>query len=299
MKRSFIATAAAAALLVVGSSLLHAQPEQKDLRVLGAPHAERPAKPVTFLGVETRPVGATLTEQLGLPNGVGLVVQNIVPDSPAAGILKQHDILTKLNDQVLIETRQLAVLVRGYKEGDEITLTYVRGGKEATAKVKLTKRELPQAFFRTFPHPINQRFFRGRMVPGEGDQLLRNLAPAAGERGQSIRIIRKGSTGVAEATAVAPENSQLMFSDDEGSFAVSMKDGVKNLVAKNAKGETIFDGPVSTPEQIEALPKPVRERFEQMEKLDTVSFTEVPHLSVSTHFDGDSEDSVFPPSNPI
>src|SRR4051812_24857060 len=71
---------------------------------------------VSFLGVTTVPVSPTLTEQLGLPKGIGLVVTAVVPDSPAAGILKSHDILTKLNDQLLIETHQLAVLVRSFKE---------------------------------------------------------------------------------------------------------------------------------------------------------------------------------------
>ena len=99
---------------------------------------------MTFLGVETAPVSPTLTEQLSLPKGVGLVVRSVVPDSPAANSLKPHDILTKLNDQLLIETRQLAVLVQSYKEGDEVTLTYVRGGKESTVKVKLTKRDMPR-----------------------------------------------------------------------------------------------------------------------------------------------------------
>src|ERR1043166_5888499 len=79
-------------------------------------HDERPREKVSFLGVTTSPVSSTLTEQLGLQKGIGLVVTGVVSDSPAAGVLKAHDILLKLNDQLLIETHQLAVLVRSFKE---------------------------------------------------------------------------------------------------------------------------------------------------------------------------------------
>ena len=71
-------------------------------------------------------------------------MNHIAPGSPSAGALKPHDILLKLDDQILIEQRQLAVLVRGHKEGDEITLTYLRAGKQATAKVKLAKHDVPK-----------------------------------------------------------------------------------------------------------------------------------------------------------
>src|SRR5476651_1245031 len=113
---------------------------------------EGPKGPVTFLGVETAPASRTLTEQLGLAPDTGLVVNTVAPDSPAAAVLKPHDILVKLDDQKLIETRQLAVLVRGHKEGDEVALTYIRGGKEATAKVKLAKHDMPEMGNMHFQH---------------------------------------------------------------------------------------------------------------------------------------------------
>ncbi len=58
-------------------------------------------------------------------------MRNVVPDSPAAATLKKNDVLTKLDDQLLIEQRQLSVLIRNHKDGDEVTLTYIRGGKES------------------------------------------------------------------------------------------------------------------------------------------------------------------------
>src|SRR4051812_19875934 len=82
--------------------------QRKEIRVITAPGGERgPGAPrmihrmgepgemetVTFLGVETGPVSATLAAQLGLTEGSGLVVNHLTPDGPAKDVLKQHDIL--------------------------------------------------------------------------------------------------------------------------------------------------------------------------------------------------------------
>ena len=99
---------------------------------------------VAFLGVETMPVDRTVAAQLGLPRDTGLVVRRVAEGSPAASLLQEHDILTKLDDQILIDMHQLSVLVRSHKAGDEVKLTYVRAGKEATTKAKLGEREVPK-----------------------------------------------------------------------------------------------------------------------------------------------------------
>jgi serine protease Do len=113
----------------------------------GAP--QRPEKapkvPVTFLGVETSPVPPVVCEQLALAKGFGLVVDYVVPDSPAAAAgVQQNDILKLLNDQILTEPDQLSKLVRSYSEGTNVTLTVLRKGQEQKITVKLTKKDLPQ-----------------------------------------------------------------------------------------------------------------------------------------------------------
>ena len=47
-------------------------------------HDDGPKEPVTFLGVETSDVPRVLSEQMGLPRGFGVVVDFVVPESPAA-----------------------------------------------------------------------------------------------------------------------------------------------------------------------------------------------------------------------
>ena len=109
------------------------------------PTGERPdLEAVGFLGVEVAPADPATRAQLSLPRDTGLVVLGVAPGSPAAGVLEEHDILLKLDDQVLIDVRQLAVLVRNHREGDEVALSYVRAGHRLTAQLKVGRQLVPK-----------------------------------------------------------------------------------------------------------------------------------------------------------
>jgi membrane-associated protease RseP (regulator of RpoE activity) len=98
--------------------------------------------PVTFLGVSATPPPRELAAHLPIPEDTGLVVEGIVPDSPAAKAgLQQSDVLTKLDDQILIHPRQLSVLVANHKEGETVKLSYIRKGEAKEAAVVLGERE--------------------------------------------------------------------------------------------------------------------------------------------------------------
>ncbi len=71
---------------------------------------------------------------------------------------------------------------------------------------------------------------------------------------------------------VNPENSNMVFSDEKGSLELTIKDGKKNLVAKSAKGEQVFAGPIDTPEQRKVLPPEISERLEKLENMQEFSF---------------------------
>ena len=230
---------------------------------------------VAFLGVETTPVSATLSTQLGLPKGTGLIVAHVVPDSAATGVLQAHDILLKLDDQLLIDSRQFSVLIRNHAVGDAVTLTYVRAGKQATASVKLVKRDVPKsAFFRQLipgeapPPPLPGRELGSRE---ETDQVLGLVGP--GPHIQTRRFPGKpGPNAGFRVMKVNPGNSNMIFNDDHGTLELTIKDDQKSLVAKNEKGEKIYSGPVTTPDERKALPVDVRERLERIEGMHEFSF---------------------------
>jgi hypothetical protein len=63
-----------------------------------------------------------------------------------------------------------------------------------------------------------------------------------------------------------------VFSDDDGALELVTKDGAKSLIVKNDKGEQIFSGPVTTPEERQAMPAPMRERLEKLEGMHDITF---------------------------
>lgn len=267
--------------------------EQKEMRVITrterpGPGPRRPIPPgeketVAFLGVQAAPASRTVAVQLGLPAGSGLVVNHVVPDSPAAGVLEEHDILLKLDDQILIETRQLSVLIRQHKEGDEVTLTYLRGGKQATARVKLGRQEVPK-MTGWFEHAVP-----GGPLPGFGgapgpfrmmnpersreevDRVLSLIGRGPRVAPMRIEAERRVGPGM-RMLSVSPANSTLSYSDDDGSLELTIKDGVKSLVARDAQGEQLFAGPVNSPEERRKMPPPVRERLEKLEGMQNITF---------------------------
>jgi len=238
---------------------------------------EHEMETVPFLGVETVPVTPALTAQLGLPKDAGLVVRHVVAESPAAAVLQVHDILLKLDDQLLIDPRQFSVLVRNHKEGDEVELTYVRGGKQNTVKVKLGKHEAPKMAF-NFPDENFGYFVQHaadtRLPREEMDRELSLLDREHHDRAPmppGAMISGPDEPGFHSVT-VNTGNSNMVYTDEQGSLELTLKDGRKTLLAKDAKGAQLYSGPIDTPEQRKALPENVRERLDRLEGMQNFSF---------------------------
>lgn len=109
----------------------------------GQPGARKTEK-ATFLGVTTSPVPEVLRTHFNLPKDVALLVDFVRPDSPAdKAALKKHDILTKLDDQILVNFAQLRSLIRAKKPDQTVQLSLVREGKPLTVSVKLEEKQVP------------------------------------------------------------------------------------------------------------------------------------------------------------
>jgi len=240
---------------------------------------------VAFLGVETAPVSRTLAAQLGLGRDTGLVVIRISEKSPAADILKEDDVLTKLDDQILVNQQQLGVLVRSRKEGDEVKLTVMRGGKETTVKAQLGTHEVPKmAAAFSFPSgpggmswsmgTLPEGLARLRQMPGMGDDDARDVLRMIGRDHRNfmatpgVRIIRRGGKG---STILDLPNSNISYSDDDGSIEIKADDGKRELTVKDAQGKVTFQGPINTEKERTKLPPEVVKQLEKLDD-DTISF---------------------------
>jgi len=240
---------------------------------------------VTFLGVETAPVSRTLAAQLGLGRDTGLVVVRLSEKSPAADILKEDDVLTKLDDQILVNQQQLGVLVRSRKEGDEVKLTLVRGGKETTVKAKLATHEVPKmAAAFSFPGgpggmswsmgSLPEGLARLRQMPGMDDDHAKDVLRMIGREHRNfmttpgVRILRREGKG---STILDLPNSNISYSDDDGSIEIKADEGKRELTVKDAAGKVTFQGPFNTEEERKKLPPEVVKQLEKLDN-DTISF---------------------------
>ena len=265
-------------------------PESRRVFVLRG--SEKPEmETVAYLGVETSPVGPALSAQLGLAKDTGLLIRHVLPESPAAGILQTHDILLKIDDQVLIEPRQFSVLVRSHKAGEEITLIYVRVGKQVSARIKLGQHDVPKMSFFEFPvdGPVGMPGAGRQTLPPlrdrEVDHVLTLVEPDHNVPGRPRKIPFSGKRERGfHSSTVDINNSSMVFSDDEGSVELTSKGGKKILTAKNPKGEVIFSGPVDTTEQRAVLTDQVRQRLEKLENMEEFDFRPEENLRENVRF---------------
>jgi serine protease Do len=297
MKIKSIATIAAIALPIAGFAQTPPAPPQPH-GPPGVPggHEKAPKVPMTFLGVETSQVPDVVSEQLGLAKGLGLVVEYIVPNSPAASAgIQQNDILKMLNDQILIEPSQLRKLLQTFSEGTDVTLTILRKGQEQKITVKLAKKEMPQrhSLMPEGNHDLHWDFDEtgdlGEQMQELKEQLKDQLGDAqrgiirgtvmkaheaarrarddARRAGREIRIL-SNDNGALKGTKIDLGKAQIVFCDGKGEMKLENVNGKKLLTAKDPQGKLLFSGPIETKEDLDKVPAEIRERYEKLQQND-------------------------------
>ena len=113
-----------------------------DLGAKGTPTGGGMQKPAaqqsTWLGVAITEAPAEVSGKLQIEPGTGLIVEQVIPNSPAAiAGLQRNDVLARLNDQTLVTAAQLKTLVMHRKPGTQMELTYFRKGEKRKVVVVL------------------------------------------------------------------------------------------------------------------------------------------------------------------
>jgi len=281
-------------------------------------HDKAPKVPMTFLGVETSQVPTVVSEQLGLPKGLGLVVDYVVPDSPAASAgVQQNDILKMLNDQILMEPSQLRKLLQTFSEGTEVTLTILRKGQEQKITVKLAKKEMPQRHsmmpgenhdwdwdfdetgdlgeqMQELKEQLQEQFgdaqrgiIRGAVM--EAHEAARRARDDARRAAREIRILSKDNGGL-KATRIDLGKAQIVFCDGKGEMKLENVAGKKLLTAKDPQGKLLFSGGVETKEELEKVPADVRERYERLQQNDLPAVAPQADADNTDDVDDDDDD---------
>jgi hypothetical protein len=197
-----------------------------------------------WIGLGAVPVSPALQSQLNLPEGQGLQVFSVYPDSPAkkAG-LHEHDVLLKAGDRALSQVKDLVVAVDEAK-GKKLTLDVVRGGKPMKIEVEPAKR------------PENLGPMEGGPgVAGEGDwktlhRWLEQMPGHPGMRGP-MRFRMFGPGAILPQAAPLPANMSVTITRSGNEPAkITVQQGDKKWeVAEN---------------NLAALPADVRPHVERM-----------------------------------
>ena len=117
-----------------------------------------------WLGIAMEPVSEPLAAQLPLAKGEGLLINHVIPNSPAAAAgLAQYDVLVRLDDQILVEPMQLKKLLAMKKPGDRVKLVYVHKAERKETSTTLVEHEIETA--QRVPQNSPQ------MMPGQPQRL--------------------------------------------------------------------------------------------------------------------------------
>jgi hypothetical protein len=138
-----------------------------------------------------------------LEEGFGLVVENVLPESPAqAAGIQRFDVLKLLNDQQLVSPEQLSKLVQKLGKDADATLTIVRKGQEQKLPIKVGEKLLPA---RGDQESMGFRGFGGMggmIRPGDREQFedMRRRIQEVGRRegGDTMRRAQDQMRGMQE-----------------------------------------------------------------------------------------------------
>jgi len=94
-----------------------------------------------FLGISPANLPPALGNQLDVPVIEGLLVVQVVPDSPAAKAgLQEEDVIVELGDEPIRNTGELSKFLIAHPPGDTVTVVYFRGSEKRRTQVTLAER---------------------------------------------------------------------------------------------------------------------------------------------------------------
>lgn len=199
------------------------------------------------LGIRLSRASAVLRQQLALDRGAGLVVDEVSPASPAerAGFC-QHDVLVKLDDQLLVLPEQFNALLEA------------TAGAGCTCHVLRAGRIIEVPLGAAAPTAVVT-------APASATRPAASLRPAA----STLALLPQSPVMRQPAAVRQPRpNADETLVRHDADYQIRLVAGDEmRLVVSDARGRVVFNDAIDTPEGRSRMPVAVRARVEQMERL--------------------------------
>ncbi len=244
----------------------------------------------TWLGVATAPLPESLREYLEVEEGFGVQIFQVLEDSPASvGGLKANDVLVLFGDQMLISPEHLSLLVKRLKKGDEVKVTVIRKGLEKELKVTLGETD-----FRPFVRPggpdgdRNVRPGYGSMSPQsrQWEEAMRRQQDHFQQWMKDHEVSRADVEEVPSQEGHAPGKPPIIsvrpgfpvkvltaegiikIDNEKGELVITNNNGNHEMILKDEKGNTVYEGKYDPEAGTESLPEAAREHLKEMKLED-------------------------------
>ncbi len=191
------------------------------------------------LGIVLRRASPVLRRQLALKRGAG---QDVAEGSRAAAAgFVQHDVLVRLDDQLLLLPEQFDALLESAEADDRLECVVLRGGREVT--VPLAERPVVTAAATT---PIR-----------------RPLRPTA----STLALVQSVSEREEPAEGRLRRLSDETLLRQDPDYQIRLSHGEETrLLVSDATGRVVFDGPIDAAADRARVPTAVRSRVVEMER---------------------------------
>jgi serine protease Do len=140
----------------------------------------------SWLGVESQEISSEKAKELKLPAERGVLLERIVPDSPAAKAgLKDNDVITEINGQRIEGAAQFRRMIHEIPAGRSVQFTVWRDGRAQSVGVTLGKSEdHGNMWFKTAPRAFSFQLPKIEMpeVAPVPDMDMDGFAVLAGSR---------------------------------------------------------------------------------------------------------------------
>ena len=196
-----------------------------------------------WVGMECYPVPELLRAHVKLPEGRGLVVENVVPEGPAAkaGVLK-HDILLAVGDKPLGKAMDLIKAVEEAK-GKTLSLEILRAGEPRKIAVTPAKR----------PKDAKVGLGIGRFLPPWDMDMPKFFPPKGLPSRVRFRFVHPGTILPGDSPAQPPLPANLKV--------VIIKEGDKPAKAIVEMGDKKWE---VTEKELDKLPENIRPHIARM-----------------------------------